>query len=339
MPPMVLAAPDKFRGTLSAAEVARAIALAAGPAGWECHSAPVSDGGEGFLEAFSALGPRQTTRVTGPLGRAVVAPWVLGPDPYTGRTVAVVESAHAIGLSLVGGAERNDPMRASTTGVGQLLAAAARAGASQVLVGMGGSATTDGGLGAVEALAPSGRPPNFELIVACDVGTPFLDAAAVFAAQKGAAPAQVQLLAGRLHRVAQLYLERFGLDVRDLPGAGAAGGLAGGLAALGAKLVPGFDLVAERMSLAELIASADLVVTGEGFIDQQSFAGKAVGGVVGLCAAAGVPVLVVAGDGDPAVAFPYVSLVERFGADRAWSAPAGCITELVTARLAQGPGA
>jgi glycerate kinase len=202
---------------------------------------------------------------------------------------------------------------------------------------MGGSATTDGGLGAVEILAPNGRPPNVELVVACDVETKFLDAAAIFSAQKGAAPAQVELLSRRLERVAQVYEERFGVNVRELPGGGAAGGLAGGLAALGAKLVPGFDLVADRLSLAERIATADLVVTGEAYLDAQSFAGKIVGGVARLAGLAGVPVLVVAADGDPDVSQPYVSLVGRFGADRAWSSPSECITEAVADRLARGP--
>jgi glycerate kinase len=202
---------------------------------------------------------------------------------------------------------------------------------------MGGTATTDGGLAAVEALAPSGRPPNVELLVACDVGTKFLDAAAIFSAQKGAAPAQVELLGRRLERVAQLYEERFGVNVRDLPGGGAGGGLAGGLAALGAKLVPGFDLVADRLSLAERIATADLVVTGEGYLDGQSFAGKVVGGVARLAGLAGVPVLVVAADGDPDVSEPYVSLVDCFGAERAWSSPGDCITQVVEDRLAREP--
>jgi glycerate 2-kinase len=203
-------------------------------------------------------------------------------------------------------------------------------------VGLGGTATTDGGLGAVDALAPNGRPPNVEIVVACDVGTKFLEAAAVFSPQKGAAPAQVELLSRRLERVAQLYEERFGVDVRGLPGGGAAGGLAGGLAAIGAKVLPGFDLIADRLSLAERIASADLVVTGEGYLDGRSLAGKVVGGVARLAGVAGVPVLVVAGDGDPAVPLPFVSLVDRFGADRSWSSPGDCITAVVQGRLARG---
>jgi glycerate kinase len=224
-------------------------------------------------------------------------------------------------------------MGASSAGTGQLVMAAVRAGAKQVIVGMGGSATTDGGLGAVEVLAPSGRPPDVKLMVACDVQTKFLDAAVVFAPQKGATPAQVELLKRRLERVAQLYVERFGVDVRDLVGSGAAGGLAGGLAALGAELMAGFDFVAERLSLAERIGAADLVVTGEGHFDRQSFAGKAVGGVMDLARDAAVPVLVVAGNGDADVEEPYISLTALFGRERAIGSTAACITEVVESHL------
>lgn len=299
--------------------------------------APMSDGSEGFLDAFAGFGRHQFTRVTGPLGARVEAQWLLGRDSDDPNLcVAVVESALAIGLSLAGGLEANDPVGASSAGVGQLVAAAVKAGARQVLVGLGGTATTDGGLGAIDALAPSGRQPNAEIFVGCDVETKFLEAAAIFSPPKGAAPAQVELLSRRLERVAQLYEERFGVDVRELPGGGAAGGLAGGLAAIGAKLLPGFDLVADRLSLAERIATADLVVTGEGHFDGRSLAGRVVGGVANLASLAAVPLLVVAGDGDPAAPLPFVSLVERFGAERSWSMAADCVTEVVADRLARG---
>jgi glycerate 2-kinase len=333
--PLVLAAPDKFRGTLSASEAAAAIASAAADAGWRCEMVPLSDGGEGFLEVFSAWGTRRTTQVTGPLGRPVLAEWLLGRDPVTGEVMAVVEAARANGLTLAGGPTGNDPVAASTTGVGQLVAAALGAGARQVLLGMGGSATTDGGLGAVEVLAGNGRPLVGEVLAACDVETRFLEAAAVFGPQKGASPAQVELLARRLERLSQLYRSRFGVDVRPLPGGGAAGGLGGGLAAIGARLVPGFDLVAERLALGERVAQADLVVTGEGFVDRQSFSGKVVGGVAHLCAAARVPLLVVAGHGEEGAEVPYVSLVERFGADESFGATAACLTRVVSEQLAR----
>lgn len=342
----VLAAPDKFRGTLSASGAATAIARAARDRAWSCDAAPVSDGGEGFLEVFAGYGTEQVASVAGPLGEPVRAPWLLGPDPDDpSRLFGVVESALAIGLQVVGGPEANDPLRASSAGAGQLVAAAIKAGASQVLVGLGGSATTDGGLGAVEVLAPQGQVPRADIVVACDVETRFCDAAPVFAPQKGATPAQVELLARRLERVAQLYQERFGVDVRDLPGAGAAGGLAGGLAAIGAKLVPGFEVVAEKLSLAERVAAADLVVSGEGRLDRQSFAGKAVGGVVRLAAAAGVPVLVVAGATEPEAVeegrtlgtVTVVCLAERYGLELAVSATSQCVYEVVSEHLSRWP--
>ncbi|MGH9107501.1 MAG: glycerate kinase [Acidimicrobiales bacterium] len=359
--PRVVAAPDKYRGTLSALQAAEAIAEGARRAGRACDVAPVSDGGEGFLEVFSGVATRQVARVDGPLGWRVDAEWLLGRDTATGRAVAVLESARAIGLGLVGGPSHNDPVGASSAGAGHLVRAALRAGAQQVLVGMGGSATTDGGLGAVEVLARPALPARAEIVVACDVETLFLEAASVFSPQKGATPAQAELLKRRLERVAQLYRQRFGVDVTALRGAGAAGGLAGGLAALGARLVPGFQLVAERLSLAERVAGAALVVTGEGCLDQQSFTGKAVGGVAELARAAGVPLLVVAGDVDPHLAGPsperaqagteppglwprspasaWVSLVRRYGRRRAFHEPAACIAEVVAERLLGAPGA
>jgi glycerate kinase len=141
------------------------------------------------------------------------------------------------------------------------------------------------------------------------------------------------LLSRRLERLAQVYQEDYGVDVRPLVGGGAAGGLAGGLAAIGAQLVPGFEVVADAVELDDRIEGADLVVTGEGFVDEQSFNGKAVGGVVAMAAEAGVPALVVAGDGAGEQAAPYVSLVQRFGRDRAFGDTLACIEEAVQERL------
>ncbi|MGH9180652.1 MAG: glycerate kinase, partial [Acidimicrobiales bacterium] len=242
--------------------------------------------------------------------------------------------AQAAGLELAGGPEWNDAMRASTAGVGDLIAAALSARAGRIIVGLGGSASTDGGLGCLEALAPHARLRGVELIVACDVTTTFLDAARDFAPQKGANAPQVALLGRRLERLAQLYRSDYGVDVTAVPGSGAAGGLAGGLAALGATLVPGFDLVADLIDLPARVGRADLVVTGEGFLDDHSFHGKAVGGVVDLAASAGVPVLVVVGESFGEHRVEKVSLVERFGRPRAVGRPLACIEEVVAAHLA-----
>ena len=311
-----MVAPDKWRGSASAPDVARAIANAATQAGWTADIAPVSDGGEGFS---AVLGGRpQVHRVRGPLGQLVDAPWYLLDDGVT----ASVECALASGLTLVG--DRNDPIRASTNGTGELIAAAVKAGVRHILVGMGGSATTDGGWGALEALEPHSRLAGVDLQVACDVTTRFVEAAVVFAPQKGASPSQVELLTRRLERLAQLYEERFGIDVREIEGSGAAGGLAGGLAAVGATLTSGFDVVAERIELAERLEGADLVITGEGLLDEESFHGKAVGGVVALAAEASVPVVILAGDAVGEHEVAYRTLVAEVGLERAWADPRAC---------------
>ena len=330
--PHVVAAPDRFRGTASAPQVAAAIGRAAASAGWDCDEAPVGDGGEGILDALG--GSVRHTRVKGALGETVTAEWRM-----IGST-AVIEMAQAAGLALVGGTEWNDPMRASTAGVADLITAAVASGASRVVVGVGGSATTDGGLGCVRALDRR-RLMGVEMVVACDVGTTFVNAAREFAEQKGAGPAQVAMLERRLERLAQLYQEEHGVDVRPMPGSGAGGGLAGGLAALGASLVPGFELVADSIDLAGRIEKADLVVSGEGFLDEHSFRGKAVGGVVELCREAGVAVALVAGEVFGHHQLPTISLVESHGRELANARTVACVEEAVVdylRRQGEGPG-
>ncbi len=323
----VVAAPDKFRGTATAAEVAEAIGRAVEAAGHTCDRCPMADGGEGTLAVLGGANRRST--VTGPLGEPVEAGWRLD------RRRAVIEMAEASGLELAGGPEGNDPVAATTTGTGELIAEAVETGARRVLVGVGGSATTDGGLGALRGLYPLQRLRGIELIVACDVRTAFVDAAERFAPQKGATEAQVRLLRGRLERLADVYLAEHGVDVRGLEGAGAAGGLAGGLAAVGARLDSGFEVVAEEVELFDRIEHADLVITGEGFIDAESFDGKVVGGVVGLAAELGIPVLAIAGrcfDGvDRRV--DAVALVDRFGEERSMADVLACIEDVVADHL------
>jgi glycerate kinase len=321
----LLAAPDKLRGTASARDVAAALGRAAAAAGWDCDEMPLADGGEGTLEVLG--GPNRSTSVTGPLGDPVRAEWRLD------RGTAVIEMARASGLELVGGPDRNDPVAASTVGTGELIGIAVDSGARRVLVGLGGSASTDGGLGALRALYPLHRLGGLELVTLCDVRTSFVDAAEVFAPQKGASPAQVELLRRRLDRLADVYLSDYGVDVRDLTGAGAAGGLAGGLAVAGAALVPGFDAVADEVDLPDAVEGADLVITAEGFLDQQSFEGKVVGGVVGLAAPLGVPCVAIVGEvvenlEPPGKDFEIVSLVEQFGRERAHADTLACIEKV-----------
>ncbi len=327
----VVAAPDKFRGTASAAAVAAAMARSVVDAGGSAVEVPMADGGEGTLEALG--GPNRTTRVSGPLGRPVEAHWRLdGPT-------AVIEMALTSGLLLAGGSDGNRALDATTAGTGELIRLAVEQGARRVLVGMGGSATTDGGLGALQAMGSPARYRGVHLLVACDVRTSFVEAAEVFGPQKGASPAEVELLRRRLERLAQVYEEEYGVAVGDLPRAGAAGGLAGGLAAIGATLVDGVDLVADELVLDELVDGVDLVVSGEGHLDASSFEGKVVGGVAAHATALAVPLFVVAGRVDPEVAgrVDAVSLVESFGEGRAMYDTLACVAEAVSARLAGGP--
>lgn len=325
----VVAAVDKFRGTASAADVAQAIGQACWEGGHDCVEIALADGGDGLLDALG--GANRSTRVTGPLGEPVEAPWRLH------RGTAVIEMALASGLAVAGHAARNRPLDATTAGTGELIDHALRAGAKRVIVGLGGSATTDGGLGAIRAIANPARLRGVELLVACDVTTPFTAAASVFGPQKGASPAQVELLTGRLERLAQQYRADYGVDVDALAGSGAAGGLAGGLAALGGRLVPGFDLVADELGLAEAIDAADLVLTGEGHLDAQSFAGKVVGGVARMAGEAGVPVAALVGVADPEVAdvLPTYALADLFGLERALKEPLWCVEHAAQRALAE----
>ncbi len=318
--PHLVAAPDKFRGTATAAEVAAAVAEAARSGGWTTDEVPMSDGGEGLLEALG--GTPQVTSVPGPLGQTVDAEWRLLP-PGDGRgPTAVIEMSRASGRALLPHPEGDDPLDADTSGVGHLLLAARDAGATRIVIGCGGSATTDGGWGAVRAVGSATALAGIDLDVACDVTTRFVDAAAIFGPQKGASPEQIALLTDRLGSLADRYRRDFGVDVETLPGAGAAGGLAGGLVALGARIVPGFDLVAGLTGLAGRIAGADLVVTGEGHLDPPSFEGKVPGGVLAL-ADARCPVLCIVGAADeellrtPPPGLEIISLAARFGGTRA----------------------
>jgi glycerate kinase len=328
--PRLLAAPDKFRGTATATQVAAAMAAAARAAGWDADEVPISDGGEGLLDCFGGADHHAT--VDGPLGAPVRAGWRLD------GTRAVIEMAAASGLALVG--ERNDPLAASTRGTGQLIRAAIEAGARDVIVGAGGSATTDGGRGAVDALleyAPLDGTRGVQVTVAADVRTKFVDAATVFAPQKGATPSDVQVLTEGLRQLARRYQDEFGIDVGDLDGAGAAGGLAGGLAALGASIRPGFELVAEQLDLPAAIATADLVLTGEGRLDPTSLQGKATGSIVDLCARFDVPVVVIAGQVADGFTPPFriVDLTAAFGTARARTATEECVHAAAAAVLTE----
>jgi glycerate 2-kinase len=280
----VLVAPDSFKGTLSGPEVAAAVAAGLRDGGRDAEELPVADGGEGTVDVLVGVlgGEIRTATVSDPLGRPVEASYALLPDGS-----AAVEMAAASGLWRVGEDER-DAWAASTRGTGELIAAT---GADRVLLAVGGSATTDGGAGAVEALDEAGASP--EIVVLCDVRTPFEDAARVFGPQKGADPAMVERLSGRLGELAAAAPR----DPRGVPMTGAAGGLSGGLwAHRGAELVPGAAYVLDAIGFDPRMRGAAFVVTGEGRLDEQTLQGKVMGEVATRCRQAGVPCHAVVGE-------------------------------------------
>jgi glycerate 2-kinase len=281
VPTTILVAPDSFKGTLSASEVADAIGQGLESAGRPVDLCPVADGGEGTLDALAdAVGAElRAASVSDPLGRPIEAAFGLGDG------VAIVETAAASGLGLVDPSER-DPLEASTFGTGQLIVAAIEAGANLVYLGVGGSATTDGGAGAIRAIREGGGLGGARVTVLTDVRTSFEHAARVFGPQKGADEDQVRRLTKRLNDQAR-RLER---DPRGVPMTGAAGGLSGGLwAEFGAELVPGAQFVLDAVDFDRRMRAARAVVTGEGKLDQQSLAGKVVSEVSTRARQAGVP--------------------------------------------------
>ena len=275
----VLASPASCKGALSAVEAAMALAAGMRSAGLEAEELPVADGGEGTAEVFAAAfgGEWRVAAASDPLGRPIRARYLVLEDGSV-----VVEAAEAVGLRLLSEKER-DPMGASSRGLGELLLAAAAEASGPILVGLGDTATVDGGAGLLE-VAGDGLAGH-ELEALCDVRNPLLGergAARAFGPQKGASPEQVEVLELRLAADERLRPHA------GLAGAGAAGGLGAAIAALGGRLCSGADLVLERIGFRGLIAGADLVVTGEGTVDRSSFEGKAVGEVVRTCEENGV---------------------------------------------------
>ena len=269
-----LLCPASLKGVLSATAAAEALAVGFREEGTAVVELPVADGGEGTAEVLEhrLRGNWERAEVADPLGRPVTASWLRLRD---GR--AVVEAAAAIGLPLLGPDER-DPVRASSRGFGELLLALLRGGPRELLVGLGGVATVDGGAGLREVVDSLPVPTT----VLCDVRTKLADAARLFGPQKGAAPEVVALLERRLGAMRELE------PYADVPGSGAAGGLGAALAALGADLVPGASSVLDLLGFDDEVDGYDLVVTGEGKVDETTTEGKAPGEVARRAAAAGV---------------------------------------------------
>jgi glycerate 2-kinase len=285
----VVVAPDSFKGTFSAVEVAGAIARGLEHGGVAADRCPVADGGEGTLEVLLAALGGEIVRVPvhDPLGREVEAELALLGDD---RRRALLEMASASGLALVAEDER-DPWAATTYGTGQLIRAAVEAGAREVLVGVGGSATVDGGRGALEAIADAGGLDGASVVVLSDVQTPWERCAEIYGPQKGAGPELVARLAERL----DAYAAELPRDPRGVPMTGAAGGLSGGLWAAGAALEPGAAYVLDSIGFGDRMRAARSVVVGEGRIDVQSAMGKIVGEICARARAAGVPADAVVG--------------------------------------------
>jgi len=287
--PRALVAPDSFKGTFSAPEVADAVARGLERGAIAADRCPVADGGEGTMDVMlAALGGR-TVRVwtRDPLDRPIAARFALLDDGAR----ALVETAAASGLALLAEHER-DPWAASTWGTGRLIRAAVEAGAREVLVAVGGSATVDGGRGALAALAEGGGLDGARLTVLCDVGTPWERCAEIYGPQKGADAAMVARLDARLER----FAGELARDPRGVAMTGAAGGLAGGLwGALGARLVGGAEHILDAIGFDRRLRDAAAVVVGEGRIDAQSVMGKIVGAIAGRARAAGVPVHAIVG--------------------------------------------
>ena len=319
----VVLAPDKFKGSLTAAEVAEALAAGMQDVlpGLETIMLPVADGGDGTVAAALSAGfAKIIVDAVGPTGEPVRAPYALDGDR------AVVELAAVVGLSMLPGG-RLEPLRSSTYGLGLVVADAIRRGATTIVLGLGGSASSDGGAGMAQALGAQLLGANGDevpseggaladlahldlaplraaldgvtIIVASDVDNPLLGlhgAAAVFGPQKGAAPQQVEALERGLRHWSQLVSNATGHDDAQRAGAGAAGGTGfAALALLNAEIKPGIELILDLIDFDRRIAGADLVVTGEGSLDEQSLAGKAPVGVARAAARAGIPVVAVAG--------------------------------------------
>lgn len=292
----IVIACDSYKGCLSSSEVACAAAKGVAEVYPDCEIVrlAVADGGEGTVDALVETlgGHLECAEVSDPLGRPVKAAYGIAGD------LAIIESAAACGLTLLTKEERN-PLITTTKGLGELILAAIDKGCRRFLIGLGGSATNDGGIGMISADGFLERARGLSFTVACDVDTPYIGvhgASRVFGPQKGASEEDVEILEERLRGYALKILKDTGIDVSDMAGAGAAGGLGGAFRAyLGAELKRGVDLVLDQIGFDSIIDGADLVITGEGCSDYQTLKGKTAAGVLERAKRKGVPVMLVSG--------------------------------------------
>lgn len=292
----IVIACDSYKGCLSSSEVAGAAAKGVAEVYPDCEIVrlAVADGGEGTVDALvdTLGGHLEWAEVSDPLGRPVKAAYGIAGD------LAIIESAAACGLTLLSKEERN-PLITTTKGLGELILAAIDKGCRRFLIGLGGSATNDGGMGMISADGFLERARGMKFTVACDVDTPYIGAhgaSRVFGPQKGASEEDVEILEERLRGYALKILKDTGIDVSDMAGAGAAGGLGGAFRAyLGAELKRGVDLVLDQIGFDSIIDGADLVITGEGCSDYQTLKGKTAAGVLERAKRKGVPVMLVSG--------------------------------------------
>jgi glycerate kinase len=337
---VVVAAMDKFRGTATSRELSDLIERVATGEGRVVDVQPMSDGGEGFIDAFS--GDVVTVEVTGPLGSSVTARIKLVETTSattSSGTTAVVEVSDVVGRDLLPDPLEDEAVRASSEGVGQLILAAAQLGVRDVMVGCGGTATSDGGLGCYRVLRDAGGLP-LPVSAATDVTARFLGALR-YATQKGVRPDDLSFVDQRLNQARSLYRDERGIDVELLERSGAAGGIPGALAAFGASLTSGFAAVADAVDLATRIERADIVFTGEGRFDEGSLEGKVTVGVAEVVAPT-ARLVVVCGSVDGAAAREFqrrfanavlISLEERYGADLARREVFACVERAVREEL------
>lgn len=292
----IVIACDSYKGCLSSSEVACAAAKGVAEVYPDCEIVrlAVADGGEGTVDALVETlgGHLECAEVSDPLGRPIKAVYGAAGD------LAIIESAAACGLTLLTKEERN-PLITTTKGLGELILAAIDKGCRRFLIGLGGSATNDGGMGMISADGFLERARGLSFTVACDVDTPYIGdhgASRVFGPQKGASEQDVEILEERLRGYALKILKDTGIDVSDMAGAGAAGGLGGAFRAyLGAELKRGVDLVLDQIGFDSIIDGADLVITGEGCSDYQTLKGKTAAGVLERAKRKGIPVMLVSG--------------------------------------------